>query len=57
MPAVVLGGLFLAEKVSGKYSGLEGDMTLPGRIRIRVLTVDGEKTISGTFAVHCVTWG
>lgn len=53
----VLGGTFVCEKFSGQYAGRDGDMTLSGKITLRVSTPSGEKTYSGTFAVHCVSWG
>jgi len=53
----VVGGSFTSEKYSGKYAGLEGDLTLSGSITIRVQTASGEKEYSGRFAVQCVSWG
>ena len=56
--AEVLEGGMLVERVSGSTSGQDGDMTLSGKIRLRIRTlVDGDLTVEGTFAVHCVTWG
>ena len=53
----VVGGSFTSDKYSGKYAGMEGDLTLSGKITIRVQTDAGEKEYSGTFAVQCVSWG
>jgi hypothetical protein len=55
--ARILGGSLVPEKVSGKYSGSEGDVTLSGTFTLRVMTSAGQEEISGRFAVHCVTWG
>ncbi len=53
----VRGGEILPEKLSGSKAGSEGDRTLSGRLRVRVLTPLGEKTIEGTFAIQVVSWG
>lgn len=53
----VLDGSFAAGKLTGTYAGLEGDLTLHGTITLRVETPSGEKTLTGTFAFHCVSWG
>jgi hypothetical protein len=53
----VLGGSFVAEKLTGKAAGLKGDRTLHGRITLRLSTPLGEKTVEGTFAVQAVTLG
>jgi len=50
-------GILIPELVSGKQAGIEGDMTLSGKITLDVQTEDGLQTYSGTFAVQCVTWG
>ncbi len=55
--ARVLGGVFMVEKVTGKYGGLDGDKTLHGKIEIRIQDGAGEKLFKGAFKVRCITWG
>lgn len=53
----VSGGSFTVQKVSGKWSGSEGDKTLHGTIELQLPGADGDRTVTGTFAVNAVTWG
>jgi hypothetical protein len=53
----VTDGYFIVSKLTGKYAGSKGDLTLHGTISLTVETSSGEKTYEGTFAVHCVSWG
>jgi hypothetical protein len=55
--AFVIEGSMVPEKIEGKTSGLEGDMTLVGTFTLRVRTGSGEEDLAGRFAVHCVTLG
>lgn len=55
--ARVTGGTIIFEKLSGKYQGSEGDMTLTGRIMLSVETTLGIENVSGTISVQAVTWG
>ncbi len=55
--AFVIDGSLVPEKIEGKISGLDGDMTLVGTFTMRVRTGMGEEAIAGKFAVHCVTLG
>jgi hypothetical protein len=57
LAAPVTGGSFTVEKVTGRWSGSEGDKTLHGTIELRIPSADGERTVRGRFAVHAVTWG
>ncbi|MBE7467098.1 MAG: hypothetical protein HS116_26805 [Planctomycetes bacterium] len=50
----VKGGTLTFEKVTGKYTGQDGDMTIWGTIKIEL---EGSKTLEGTFCVNCMTWG
>lgn len=50
----VVSGSMTARKLTGKWSGSEGDRTLTGTITL--VLADG-RTVEGTFAVHAVTWG
>lgn len=52
--AIVSDGSMLVEKVTGKWSGSQGNKTLSGKI---TLTLQDGRTLQGTFAVHAVTWG
>lgn len=49
----ITGGSFTVDRVSGKWSGSEGNKTVHGTIELQ--TAGG--TIRGRFAVHAVTWG
>jgi hypothetical protein len=53
----VLGGTLRVDKVTGSWSGSEGDKTLWGTVELRVEDGENERTIRGTFAVHAVGWG
>jgi hypothetical protein len=55
--AFVIDGALVPEKIEGKTSGLDGDLTLVGTFTMRVRTGMGEENIAGRFAVHCVTLG
>lgn len=55
--AEVLGGNFTVQTISGTYAGSDGDITVSGTINLDVNTPGGMKSMSGTFAVHAVTWG
>jgi hypothetical protein len=55
--ANVVGGSFTVDSISGEYAGVEGDLTLAGTIHLELQTQAGPKSVSGTFAVHAVTWG
>jgi hypothetical protein len=57
-PMAVVEGSFVARRVSGDRPGKEGDKTLSGDVTIHVQDASGRTgTLSGTFAVHCITWG
>ena len=49
----VIDGWIQVEKVTGKWSGADGDRALHGTLELRTSAA----TIQGTFAVHAVTWG
>jgi hypothetical protein len=53
----VSGGSLTVERVTGRWSGSEGDKTLHGTIELRVPAADGDRTVRGRFAVNAVTWG
>jgi hypothetical protein len=53
----VSGGTFTVQKVTGKFTGSEGDKTLHGTIELKVPGADGDRTVTGTFSVNAVTWG
>ncbi len=53
----VSGGTITFEKLSGKTGGVDGDMTLTGRVMLVVSTSTGIQNLMGTISVHCVTWG
>jgi len=55
--AFVIDGSLVPEKIEGKTSCIDGDMTLVGTFTLRVRTGMGEEDIAGRFAVHCVTLG
>lgn len=55
--AQVVGGSFSVDTVSGEFSGSDGNRTLSGTINLELQTSAGPKSVSGTFAVHAVTWG
>jgi len=57
MVATVSEGTFTVEKLSGKWSGTDGDRTLHGTIDLRIRDIDGERVVRGRFAAHAVTWG
>jgi hypothetical protein len=57
MGAPVVGGTLTVEKVTGKWAGSEGDKTIRGTIEVRIPGADGDRTVSGRFAAHAVTWG
>ena len=50
-------GYIVFSKLTGKYAGSSGDLTLHGTISLTVETSSGEKTFEGTISVHCVSWG
>ncbi len=49
----IVGGSLTVDRVSGKWSGSDGNKTLHGTIELH--TAAG--TLRGRFAVHAVTWG
>jgi hypothetical protein len=53
----VMGGTITFDKLSGKTSGKDGDLTLSGRVMLVVQTGGALENVMGTIAVHCVTWG
>jgi hypothetical protein len=53
----VSGGHFMVNRITGKWAGSEGDKTLHGTVELRIPGADGERTVTGAFAVHAVTWG
>jgi len=53
----VVGGTWVPEKRSGKMEGLDGDITLTGRIMLQVETGAGVETLTGILSIHVVTWG
>lgn len=53
----VVGGTLRIDKVTGSWSGADGDKTLWGTVELQVEEDEGERTIRGTFAVHAVSWG
>lgn len=53
----VVGGTLRVEKVTGSWSGSEGDKTLWGTVELQVEEDEGERSIRGTFAVNAVSWG
>jgi hypothetical protein len=53
-PVLVTGGTMTPEAFSGKWAGSNGDRTLKGKI---TLTLQDGRTLRGTFAAHCITWG
>ena len=55
--ARVSGGTIVFEKLTGKTAGVDGDLTLSGRVMLIVQTAAGVENLTGTIAVHCVTWG
>jgi hypothetical protein len=55
--AQVVGGSFSVDRVSGDTSGSDGNRTLSGTINLELQTSTGPKSVSGTFAIHAVTWG
>lgn len=57
MGAPVVVGSFTVEKVTGKWSGSEGNKTIWGTIEVRIPGADAERTLRGRFAAHAVTWG
>lgn len=52
--AIISNGSMLVEKVTGKWSGSQGDKTLSGKI---TLTLQDGRTLQGSFAVNAVTLG
>jgi hypothetical protein len=53
----ITGGRLTIERFTGTWEGSEGDKTYWGTLEIQVPGADGERTVRGKFAVHCVTWG
>jgi hypothetical protein len=53
----VSGGSFTVERVTGKWSGLEGDKTIWGTVQLRIPAAGGDRVVSGKLAVHAITWG
>lgn len=57
VPQPISGGTITIEKLTGKWEGSEGDRTFSGTVELRIPGSSGERTVRGTFAVNCVTWG
>lgn len=55
--APVAGGSITFRKVTGHWSGSEGDRTVWGTVRIEVQGADGLHTLEGAFAANVVSWG
>lgn len=55
--APVVGGTLTVEKVTGKWGGSEGNKTIHGKVELKIPGASGERTVTGRFAVHAVTWG
>jgi hypothetical protein len=53
----VLGGTFTVAKTGGTTAGVDGDLSIHGKIVLKVNTPLGEETLEGTFVIHGVTWG
>ncbi len=53
----VTDGYIVFSKLTGKYSGSSGDLTLHETISLTVDSSSGEKTYEGTISVQCVSWG
>jgi len=53
----IAGGSFTVEKVTGKWSGSEGDKTIHGTVELRLPSANGDRTVTGRFAINAVTWG
>jgi hypothetical protein len=53
----VWGGTLTVQKVTGRWSGSEGDKTLHGTVELKVPGASGDRTVTGTFSVNAVTWG
>jgi hypothetical protein len=53
----VSGGSFTVQKVTGKWSGSEGDKTVHCTVELKLPSANGDRTVTGTFAVNAVTWG
>ena len=50
-------GSFTVQRLSGKWSGSEGDRTLHGTIELRIRGIGGERTLRNRFGAHAVSWG
>jgi hypothetical protein len=57
MSVPVAGGSITFRKVTGKWSGRDGDKTVWGTLRLDVQGATGVRTFEGAFAVHVVSWG
>jgi hypothetical protein len=57
VPAVVSGGSITFKKVTGKWAGSEGDLTIWGTVQLDIETSSGSKSLEGAFASHVVSWG
>lgn len=55
--APVAGGSITFRKVTGDWTGSEGDKTVWGTVRIEVQGADGLRTFEGAFAANVVSWG
>jgi len=56
----ILRGEIKPEKLTGKWAGRDGDLTLSGTMVLEVEVYGDEvrrEVVEGTFSVHCVTWG
>lgn len=53
----VTAGSFEVKSIDGTYGGSDGDMTVSGTVTLDIETDSGSRSVSGTFAVHAVTWG
>ncbi|HSG30243.1 MAG TPA: hypothetical protein VLB82_01730 [Thermodesulfobacteriota bacterium] len=54
---LITDGYIVFSKLTGKYSGSSGDLTIHGTISLTVDSSGGEQTYEGTISVQCVSWG